>query len=224
MQNFINDMSDWSGMLINFFQQIKDGTVTKEQFQLFLSHRNPFIVTNERAQWQAFYKRYFGLNVDFKDVVIPPLVSPGYFERMIIIPKGLQISKVIKVLVKNFECNLGLLHIKPETLIEERTTKTSYAIRLHDSQEADLEEKNCPCQKYNSQELITLTERLIFELKYFDETGNHLDLSSATICGASHNNYDYIPEVSYRSEVLTLTWCHEDTAEESKRVRRIISV
>lgn len=43
MKNLVvGSMSEWSGMLRDFFRQIADGSITKEHFGEFLAHRNPF--------------------------------------------------------------------------------------------------------------------------------------------------------------------------------------
>lgn len=43
-------MSEWSGMLKDFFRQISDRSIAKEQLQLFLEHKNPFIDSKERKE------------------------------------------------------------------------------------------------------------------------------------------------------------------------------
>ncbi len=43
MKNLVvGSMSEWSGMLKDFFRQIADGSITKERLEEFLAHRNPF--------------------------------------------------------------------------------------------------------------------------------------------------------------------------------------
>lgn len=41
-QEIVGSMSEWSGMLKDFFRQIDDGSITREKLQAFLEHRNPF--------------------------------------------------------------------------------------------------------------------------------------------------------------------------------------
>lgn len=38
----VEDISVWAGMFKDFFRQIQDGSVTRENLQAFLEHRNPF--------------------------------------------------------------------------------------------------------------------------------------------------------------------------------------
>ncbi|MFH1048874.1 MAG: hypothetical protein V1732_04390 [Patescibacteria group bacterium] len=48
MAENVDDMSVWSGMLKDLFRQIDDGSITKENIQAFLEHRNPFDAKEER--------------------------------------------------------------------------------------------------------------------------------------------------------------------------------
>ncbi len=42
MAENVGDISAWAGMFKDFFRQIDDGSITREQLRIFLEHRNPF--------------------------------------------------------------------------------------------------------------------------------------------------------------------------------------
>ena len=75
-----------------------------------------------------------------------------------------------------------------EMVISGRNAKNGpYAIRVRDQVEADEELKNLSANDIKNKEMITetLEERLIHELKFFKETGKHLDIENITLCSAS---------------------------------------
>jgi len=39
----VGSMSDWAGMLGDFFRQIKDGSIQQCHLGAFLEHRDPFV-------------------------------------------------------------------------------------------------------------------------------------------------------------------------------------
>ncbi|MEK7580630.1 MAG: hypothetical protein AAB465_03430, partial [Patescibacteria group bacterium] len=41
-KEMVGSMSEWSGVLKDFFRQINDGSKTLRQVQLFLENKNPF--------------------------------------------------------------------------------------------------------------------------------------------------------------------------------------
>lgn len=57
-------------------------------------------------------------------------------------------------------------------------------------------------------ECITLRERLLMELEYFNETGKHLDIKGFTICAGSRYSDGYVPYVFWRpnDDGLGIDW------------------
>lgn len=64
----VGSMSEWAGMLKDFFRQIEDGSKTQEQTQAFLERRNPF----DEAKWlqeilsleRQYHLNFFGQEFD----------------------------------------------------------------------------------------------------------------------------------------------------------------
>lgn len=174
-------------------RQIKEGSKTKAQLDAFLENRNPFL-SDIRSEWVEFYWNYFRLSVDFKDVIIPD--NPGDFDRVIFIPKGLTIAMAISAMRSHFKVDTGGLHdidqqIKGRNV---REANLDYAVRFHDRQDADqeLELHSYNQVKASGINCITLLERLVYELKYWAESGQYLDMypgngrwHTATLCAGS---------------------------------------
>lgn len=221
----VGDMSEWSGMLMDLFRQIRDGSKTKQMLQAFLEHRNPFAITDISQEWQKFYRKYFRLAVDFSDVAIPD--NPGGFDRVIFIPQGLTHANVIKSMRKKFEVSLYTEDLDKAVTENIRIANKSYAIRLRERQEADEEWKNTSANQLKQQNVncITLLERLVYEFKHFDETSEHLDITNWTLCAGSRSSHGDVPEVHWRSGrcLLRVDWYCSDDANGAVRVRQAVS-
>ena len=218
-------MSDWSGVIRDMFRQFADGSLTLENLKAFVEHRNPFAVTNIREEWQEFYRKYFRITVDFSDVIIPE--DPGGFPRVIFIPEGLTFATVIKALRKKFKVSLYTEDLDKDVTENIRIPDKSYAIRVHGRQEADEEWKDTSASQLKEQNVncVTLMERLVDELKWFDETGEHMDIDNWTLCAGSRYSGGRVPGVGWRSgsRGLRVGWCALGRAGGDLRARQAVS-
>lgn len=222
----VGTMSEWSGVIIYMFRQFNDGSLTLANAKAFVEHRDPFAITDIKSEWAEFYRKHFRLSVDFSDVVVP--VDPSGFDRIIFIPKGLKMNRVVKVLKKKFNVSLYVDDLDGDVRENIRSADKSYAIRLRDRVEADEELKNLSANqlKERGDNIITLLERLVYELKYWDETGgDHLDLSNWTLCAGSRYSDGLVPCVHWftASVKLHVYWCNPDNANDCLRGRVVVS-
>jgi len=224
-KQLVGDMSEWSGMLMDLLRQIGDGSKTRQMFQAFLENRNPFAITNIREEWQEFYRKYFRITVDFSDVIIPE--DPGGFPRVIFIPEGLTFATVIKALREKFKVSLYTEDLDKDVTENIRIPDKSYAIRVHGRQEADEEWKDTSASQLKEQNVncVTLMERLVDELKWFDETGEHMDIDNWTLCAGSRYSGGRVPGVGWRSgsRGLRVGWCALGRAGGDLRARQAVS-
>lgn len=152
--------------------------------------------------WERFYKKYFGLDVEFGNVIVP--AKSGDYDRVILIPAGLTCVEVVNASEKLFQVDTSIIDLDAK-FKSIRTTEKSYAIRL--------EEKNFTYDfvKFSIREFnngtinsITLLERLVYGLKYFVENKSHLDTGEkmeATYCVASFDSIeDELPMVHFDKE------------------------
>lgn len=67
--------------------------------------------------------------------------------------------------------------------------------------EADEEYKNMSANDLDEKGVkgITLRERLLMEIQYFKETGNHLDVDNVTLCSGSRDSGGDVPSVYWDS-------------------------
>ncbi|MFW0862488.1 MAG: hypothetical protein ACKKL6_02775 [Candidatus Komeilibacteria bacterium] len=222
-KSVVGNMSDWSGVLSDVHRQIGDGSLTLGHFQAFLEHRNPFAITNIREEWQEFYRKYFRITVDFSGVAIPEKLDD--FTRVVFIPQGLTYADIVKVLKKKFKTWFYTEKLDKDIKDDVRTSDKSYAVRFRERVEADEEMKSLSANDLKAKDInsITLMERLILELKYFDETGEHLDISNVTLCAGSRRSGGAVPYVYWHDDKLQVHWYDPGFVNDDLRARVAVS-
>lgn len=161
--------------------------------------------------WNQFYNKYFGLNLNFSAINIPD--TKRGFDRLILIPKGLTIEMVLSAFYgKNVGIfrNMKVIEVQNSTSIYDiermgvRKSDKSYALWVRDCEWSDTAHRGLSPEMSLSLNIpgITLLERLVYHLKYFDETGEHLDIDTQTFCTGSvyvdQEGKKIVPTVSYQ--------------------------
>lgn len=181
------------------------------------------------ADWQDFYKKYFNLKVDLSRALIPEYRAD--FNRVIVIPKGLTLTQAIVSVEKKINLwtwrSDNLLEDKDVPVNDRDTEKGSYTVSFRDRIEADEELKNKSADDLIKVKItgITLLERLIFELKYFQETGEHLDINTWTLCSGSRYLGGDVPRVGWNSDGgrIMIGWISLGDAGDDLRTRVAVS-
>lgn len=220
----VGGMSEWSGLLKDLFRQIDDGSVSQKQLQLFLERRSCFI--NPILDWQDFYRNVFGMKVSFYGLRIPEYIDD--FNRLVVMAKGMTPQMIYDKYVELFLYpkwtgrSLDEI-IKPFNTIRD-TRDRSYAVWFRDRQEADVELKNVSADELKERNIsgITLEERLIFGLKFFKETGEHLDIKNVTLCSGSRRDDGVVPVVRWYGRGLIVYWHHPGSPAGDCRTREAV--
>ncbi len=205
-----------------FFAQVESGKITKRNFQKFLRGDTPKGECAELlADWQRFYKKHFNLDKDFSTLRIPE--QKEGFDRLIVVVEGMTPEKLfsaIKSLTPAWKHSDNL-----DAIVSERKADKDYAIWVRDRQEADEELKNKSANDLNQEGIpgITLEERLLYELKFFDETGKHLDVQKITLCAGSRDPDGYVPGVSWYDGEVHVRWYYPDRWYDGLRARVVVS-
>lgn len=187
------------GSLAGFILDFLSKVINFSQVEYWLGHktelkkklREVFSITDEfseiRDEWQKFYKIHFNWDVDFSQVIIPPKPSGKW--RLIFIPKGMNFNLAFSICEKLFKIWKYTENLNQSITKNIRNTDSHYVVWVRDEVEPDQEflgkstRQADPDMKIG----ITLLERIIFEIKYFTETGNHLDINGITFCSGSSN-------------------------------------
>jgi len=179
-------------------------------------------VQQQLQQWDSFYKKHF--NLVLGDVATTERQSG--FDRLIVVASGLTLNQVYDECAKQFKCWRYADDLDSSVTTNDRDPKNgAYAIWLRDRQEADEENKNLSADQLATQQVkgITLTERMLYELKYHDETGKHLDIRNWTLCAGSRCSGGNVPSTGWSGVEFEVDWNHSVTHGGSLRARSVVS-
>ena len=72
---------------------------------------------------------------------------------------------------------------------------------------------------------ITLRERIIMEIQYFDETGKHLDVEKCTLCSGSRDSDGGVPGACWgpSGRKFCVDWCGPGGRNANLRARAVVS-
>ncbi|PIP66788.1 MAG: hypothetical protein COY02_00755 [Parcubacteria group bacterium CG_4_10_14_0_2_um_filter_41_6] len=183
------------GQMKEFWAQVQSGRIDSLRMQAILRW-------DIRKEWEDFYFRIFNMKADFSEVLIPEH-KPG-FDRVLINAHGLMISRTLDACAFPHWCYWD----DPDSAItvDERSAVSGppYAIRVRDRQEADEELKNLSAEQIFQRgiKIETALERVLHELKYFDETNEHLDINNITLCAGSCSSVGGVPIADWSGEFV----------------------
>ena len=211
--------------LKEFFAQIESGRITKERLQAFLRGEKED-TSVLLADWQEFYRGLFGLEIDLSGLSVPGRKKG--FDRLIVVAQGMTPQRLYDKCAEFFPCWKWVNQNLDECVQSERTAKDgTYAVWFRDVVEADEDLKNLSANDLKTKGIpgITLEERLLYELKYFKETGGHLDIENITLCSGSRCSDGDVPEVGWVpvGRRLSVVWCHPVDSDPGRRSRRAVS-
>jgi len=223
-REIVGSMSDWSGVLKDLFRQIDDGSLTLEQLKAVVEHQNPFIdLDSLLLDWRKFYEKYFKFELDFSKSQVPK--QQIEFNRLIIVTQRLTLNQIYNVCAKRFPCwrYVGDLD-KAVTKNDRIVDQGSYAVWFRDRREADEELKNLSANQLAQKKIlgITLLERLLYELKYWDENSGHLDIANWTLCSGSRDVDGYVPNVIWDYGKLKVNWSDSNYCYDNLRARAAV--
>lgn len=215
------------GMMEDLNHKLRKGVITVGQLGLFLKKENPFAVDYSLliSEWAIFYKEVFGIEVDFFDIFIP--TKRAGFDRLLIILQGMTTQRIFDKCVELFTSWKRTEKDLDEFVKSDRIAQNGdYAIWVRDRTEADEELRNLSASQLKEQKIpgITLEERLIYELKYFKETGKHLDSENVTLCSGSRDFVSDVPDVSFDPVCgVMVSWTNPDyNHPNSARSRQVV--
>lgn len=182
----------------------KKNTIRKQLLEMF---NVTDLFVEEKEQWRKFYQKHFSLDLNFADLIIPEKPAEGNW-RLLIIAQGLTMNQAYDAMSKAFKCWRYKDDLDKAIPTNARTTKTAYAIWVRDGVEPD--------EKYLGKSTnqadptmtigVTVLERMIHELSYFDETGNHLDIKGVTFCTGSRYSDGGVPSMFWFGSKVQVGW------------------
>ena len=187
----VGDMSEWSGMLKDFFRQIDDESITREHLKAILEHRNPF---------DPEEKQYITIIDDGKK----------------------KTSEIIAELRKSMPVRVYYNEDKIDEEFPAPKEPTSRKFLLTQEADEDLKNKSANDLEQEGISGITLRERLLYELGYFNKTRQHLDIENITLCSGSRDADGHVPCVDWSSGKLYVGWHNPSYRHDFLRSRRAV--
>lgn len=206
------ELQHWSGKKGNIRKQLRTMFKVKDLF------------VEEKELWRKFYQKHFSMELNFADVIVPDKPMEGTW-RLLIIAQGLTMNQVYDSMSKAFKCwryNDDLDAKVPKNI---RDTKTAYAIWVRDGVEPDEKYLGKSTNQADPDMTIgqILLERMIHEIVFFDETGNHLDIKGVTFCTGSRHSDGYVPGVHWYDGKVRVYWCSLDYSDSDYGLREAVS-
>jgi hypothetical protein len=189
-----------------------------------LNGKLEFTITNQPFKpiqlfWKNLYKKYFNLDIN------PSIIEDRPWKWALFIAKGLTIQQVYEALPFNKWKNVDEDLEKVVTTNDRTSDKEDYVVYVNQNIESDEQFKNKSADdlKKTNHTGITLMERLLLELYYFEETREHLDLSSITLCSGSRYSGGVVPRVYWCVDWLKVDWSRASDSDDNLRSRSVVS-
>ncbi len=220
------DAAKLAGLQIDFLSKIRTGRLMLDDFELFLQGKNPFEKPTDPLEfWDRLCRRHFGTKLG--SVNIPEKkVGQEEFSRLLIFPKGLTNNRGYNACDKLFPCWRYPNDLDEAVPGSERDPRDgAYAIWVRDTVEADEAHNNKSANdiKQAGLKTETLLERLVHELAYFLETGEHLDTKDVTLCSGSRYSDGAVPRADWSGENFKVGWTPASGSNECLRCREVVS-
>ncbi|CAN5681545.1 hypothetical protein BH11PAT2_BH11PAT2_07890 [soil metagenome] len=145
---------------------------------------------------------------------------------MLIVIPGPSMNRVYDECTKHFKCWRYTDDLDANIPTNDRTAKDGpYAVWHRTRREADEELKNLSANDTAARgvKAITLLERMLLELKYWQETRNHLDIQNVTLCAGSRRAGGRVPDARWLGGLFSVNWRSPASRLPRLRVREVLS-
>lgn len=199
------------------------GNLSKKVKNIFTSMiENPY--ADILLDWEHFYLKHFQKTYDFASLAVP--VCPGSEWRLLVVV-GLALEQLYVKCKELFPCWRWTDNDFDKIVTKnERDAKNSaYAIWVKSDVEADENLKNLSANDIKTQGMSTetLAERLVHELKFFTETGKHLDVTNITLCAGSRYDDGVVPFVHWYDRKMHVSGYSPGVRNARLRSRQAVS-
>ena len=205
---------------VRFYTE-KKGRLGKEFRTLFAKPLPEFDISG----WENFYEKNFGRTVDLSNLHIPP--KPDYPCRAVVIVPSFTNNDVFDACTKAFG-GAAWRYEKDLNTVRDVVKRPDgpYVVWVRDLVEADEEMKNKSADDIEKAgtNTLTLKERMVLELAYFDETRNHLDVENVTLCSGSRNSDGNVPNCNWNDGKFYVNWYNADNRNSNLRSRVAVSL
>lgn len=153
-----------------------------------------------KREWSKIYRRWFGLKRDFSQVLVQDYYDPN-LHFAVIVTKGMTKNQTVAAMRKKFKVWLYTEDLDAN-IKDDRVADEDYCVLFRKNVEADEDLKNLSANVLAKKENfkgVTLLERFLLEILYFNRTKRHLDISNITLCSGSRDSVGRVPAVDFDS-------------------------
>lgn len=182
------------------------------------------LFAEEKETWRKFYQKYFQCDLRVAGVHIPEKPTEGDW-RLLIVAQGLTLNQVYNRMNEAFSCGKNTSDLDASVTKNARDTKETYATWVRAGAEPD--------EKYLGRSAnqadpdmklgVTLLERMLLEIIYFDETGKHLDIKGWTLCTGSRDSVGMVPDMGLSVDKVHVDWSNLDHSGTRPGLRETVS-
>ena len=176
----------------------------------------------DSAEWERFYSKHSSHTVDLAGLHIPP--KPDYPCRAVVMIAGITNNEIFDACTKAFKTWRYTNDLNTVTDVVQRPSGP-YVVWVRDVVEADEAMKNKSAEDIEKAgtNSLTLKERMVLELKYFDETGKHLDIQNWTLCSGSRYAGGSVPGACWIDGKFYVSWYFAGDSNSDLRAREVVS-
>lgn len=203
-----------------------DKALTQEVVKLIKS-RTKIETSDILAAWQKIYREWFGMEIDISGLQVPEIYNPEK-HFLVLVAKEASKNAVVEGMRKRFKVYLYTEDLDANVTKNDRTPENgTYLVLFNRNIETDKEFKNMSADDLikKGHQGITLLERLLLEVLYYNKTEKHLDVENATLCAGSRDSDDDVPHVNWNSDYgkLDVGWHCSDSSHDYLRSRVVVS-
>lgn len=184
------------------------------------------LYVEHREVWRKFYQKYFSLDLNVADIRVPVMPTEGEW-RLIIVARGLTLNQAYDRMSKAFKCWKYANDLDASVTKNARSTSETYAIWVSKGVEPDEKYlgKSANQADPDMKTGMTLLERMLLEISYFDETGKHLDVVGWTLCTGSRDADGSVPSVLWSAvnQGVRVDWFYLDNSDTRSGLREAVS-
>lgn len=183
------------------------------------------LFVEEKEEWRKFYQKHFSMELNFAGVIVPEKPTEGIW-RLLIIAQGLTMNQVYDCMSKAFKCWRYNDDLDAKVLKNARDAKLSYAIWVRVGAEPDEKYLGKSTNQTDPNMAIgqTLLERMIHEIVFFDETGDHLDIKGITFCTGSRDSDGSVPYMHWSGKDVKVYWFYLYHSRSGYGLREAVSL
>jgi len=181
-------------------------------------------MTGMQTSWRVFYSKMFGVDSDI--LRTGNIKSMACYSRLIVDlgTDVIRLGRILEECIKTFAVYCCWEDIDSDIIDDPASPVYPVAVWIRDRVEADEELSGISAEMLERTAIksISLRHRMLYELKYYSETGCHLDNDNITLCAGSRDREGNVPWVNWYRMRLQFGKCGSWYSHDRLRSRAVV--